>query len=242
MATEEVLAPVVEEHVADPAHVDPTGEAGDPAASKEEKPKHPRKPRAPASHPPYIEMIQEAITSLKEKTGSSQYAITKFIEQKHKDNIPPNFKKLLLFQLRKLTAAGKLSKAKVTSKPKPNASVAKPSIKPKAEAVVKPNKKSAVSAKPKAKTVAAKPKTKSVSKLKPVAKVPKPKPKTVATKAPTSPAKAAKTSEKDTPGNKKVAKPVKKVSSAKTSEKAKRAKPTAKAASKKTPARKTKKL
>ncbi|XP_020258496.1 LOW QUALITY PROTEIN: histone H1-like [Asparagus officinalis] len=42
--------------------------------------------------------------SLKERTGSSQYAIAKFIEDKRKAQLPPNFKKILSFQLRKLTA------------------------------------------------------------------------------------------------------------------------------------------
>lgn len=42
-----------------------------------------RKPRAPPTHPPYIEMISEAIKELKERTGSSLPAITKFIDQKY---------------------------------------------------------------------------------------------------------------------------------------------------------------
>lgn len=57
-------------------------------------------------------MIQEAIVSLKERTGSSQYAISKFIEEKQKENLAPNFKKLLLVQLKKLVASGKLTKVK----------------------------------------------------------------------------------------------------------------------------------
>ncbi|KAL5099729.1 hypothetical protein RYX36_004058 [Vicia faba] len=43
-----------------------------------------------ASHPTYEEMIKEAIVLLKEKTGSSQYAIAKFIEEKHKQ-LPPSY-------------------------------------------------------------------------------------------------------------------------------------------------------
>ncbi|KVI00794.1 histone H1-like [Cynara cardunculus var. scolymus] len=63
------------------------------------------------SHPPYVEMIKEAIVALKERTGSSQYAIAKHIEDHQKD-LPANFKKLLLLQLKKLVAAGKLTKVK----------------------------------------------------------------------------------------------------------------------------------
>ena len=58
------------------------------------------------------QMISEAITSLKERTGSSQYAIAKFVEDKQKAKLPPNFRKLLLVQLKKLVAAGKLTKVK----------------------------------------------------------------------------------------------------------------------------------
>ncbi|XP_020594961.1 histone H1-like, partial [Phalaenopsis equestris] len=191
MAAEEIQVPVVEEQVANPAPVNPTIETEVPPASKEKKPTKPRKPRAPATHPPYIKMIQEAIISLKEKTGSSQYAITKFIEENHKDHIPPNFKKLLLFHLRKLTSTGKLikvknsykipaaaakiTKTKATSKPKPKVSVAKPKakslVKLKSMAVVKPNTKPPFSAKHRTKLADTKPKRKSVGKLKPVAKV-----------------------------------------------------------------------
>lgn len=63
-------------------------------------------------------MINEAISSLKERTGSSQYAIAKFIEENQKD-LPPNFKKMLLVQLRKLVAAGKLTKVKNSFKQSP---------------------------------------------------------------------------------------------------------------------------
>ena len=52
-------------------------------------------------------MITEAIVSSKERVGSSQYAITKLIEEKHKQ-LPQSFKKLLLFNLKKLVAADKL--------------------------------------------------------------------------------------------------------------------------------------
>ncbi|CAH1427016.1 unnamed protein product [Lactuca virosa] len=65
----------------------------------------------PKSHPTYAEMIKEAIVTLKERTGSSQQAIAKHIEDTQKD-LPANFKKLLLVQLKNLVAAGKLTRVK----------------------------------------------------------------------------------------------------------------------------------
>ncbi|KAK7344403.1 hypothetical protein VNO77_13952 [Canavalia gladiata] len=65
-----------------------------------------------ALHPPYFEMIADAISTLKERTGSSQPAIAKFIEDKHKKVLPPNFRKLLSVQLKKLVKSEKLYKVK----------------------------------------------------------------------------------------------------------------------------------
>ncbi|MCO5599475.1 hypothetical protein L7F22_053579 [Adiantum nelumboides] len=45
-----------------------------------------KKPNAPPVHPSYLQMISEAIIALKERTGSSQFAITKYIESKYKTN------------------------------------------------------------------------------------------------------------------------------------------------------------
>eukprot|EP01018_Ginkgo_biloba_P036476 Gb_18408 [translate_table: standard] len=50
-------------------------------------------------------MITEAIFGLKERTGSSQHTISKFIKEKYKADLPPNFKRLLLTQLKNLTKA-----------------------------------------------------------------------------------------------------------------------------------------
>nr|MCH1932803.1 histone H1/H5 family protein [Shewanella shenzhenensis] len=64
-----------------------TATAGDSKPATEAKAKKaaaPRKARSTATHPPYAEMISEAIATLKERTGSSQYAIGKFLEDKHK--------------------------------------------------------------------------------------------------------------------------------------------------------------
>lgn len=102
-------------------------------------------------------MIGEAITALKDRTGSSQYAIGKFIEEKHKAKLPPNFAKVLLIQLRKFTASGKLIKIKnsykLPSVPKKSAVVTK-TKKPKASGkVVTPKKKKVVSGLRKRKSV-----------------------------------------------------------------------------------------
>ncbi|WOK95196.1 hypothetical protein Cni_G03903 [Canna indica] len=83
-------------------------------APKEKKPKDSK--ASTLSHPPYFQMIKEAILSLNEKTGSSPYAIAKFMEEKHKGVLPPNFKKVLAVQLRNFTAKGKLVKVKASFK------------------------------------------------------------------------------------------------------------------------------
>ncbi|XXG43561.1 hypothetical protein AAC387_Pa01g3562 [Persea americana] len=105
------------------------------------------KPKPSSSHPPYSQMICDAIVALKERTGSSQYAISKFIEEKHKPNLPPNFKKTLLSQLKKLVAAEKLVKIKNSFKISTSSAAAatklKPAAaaKPKAAALPKPKPK-----------------------------------------------------------------------------------------------------
>ncbi|KAJ6912050.1 hypothetical protein NC652_022358 [Populus alba x Populus x berolinensis] len=93
------------------------------------------------------EMVKEAIVALKGRSGSSQIEIAKFIEEKHKSNLPTNFKKLLLVHLKKLVAYGKLVKVKNSFKLPPKssakdaASVKKAApAKPEAEAKPKPEK------------------------------------------------------------------------------------------------------
>ncbi|CAN4091193.1 unnamed protein product [Withania somnifera] len=152
--------------------------------------------KKPRSHPPYAEMITEAITSLKERTGSSQVAIAKFIEEKQKD-LPSNFRKLLLVQLKKLVASGKLTKIKGSFK-------VSPVVKPVA-VVKKPTATGA--ANPKAKVDAPKKKKVAVKKPKATATTPAKKVK----KPVTAPAKVKKTPVKK-PAVAKVKKtPVKKV-------------------------------
>ncbi|KAM7527015.1 hypothetical protein LguiB_030425 [Lonicera macranthoides] len=64
-----------------------------------------------APHPPYLKMITEAI-SLRDRTGSSQPAIVKFIEDKYNKQLPPNFRKILSVQLKKFVKSEKLFKVK----------------------------------------------------------------------------------------------------------------------------------
>ncbi|KAL1550159.1 histone H1-like [Salvia divinorum] len=181
-------------------------------------PKEAKKKKVPAprnrssSHPPYFEMIKDAIVTLKDRTGSSQYAITKFIEDKEK-NLPANFRKVLLVQLKKLVANEKLAKVKNSFKlpsarsPKPVPAVAAPT-----------KKKPATAAKLKSKAAAAK---ENISAVKP-----KPKPKTAAAKPKTAAAKpktvAAKPAVKDKPAAKpKAAAPAKAKAKAKVASKRK---------------------
>lgn len=57
-------------------------------------------------------MIKEAILALKEKSGSSPYAIAKHMEEKYKSVLPANFRKMLTLQLKNCVARGKLAKVK----------------------------------------------------------------------------------------------------------------------------------
>lgn len=57
-------------------------------------------------------MIKEAIAALKDRTGSSQPAIAKFIEERYPGALPPNFRKLLSVQLKKFAKSEKLVKVK----------------------------------------------------------------------------------------------------------------------------------
>ncbi|KAK1433604.1 hypothetical protein QVD17_10516 [Tagetes erecta] len=133
-------------------------------------------------HPPYFDMIKDAILSLKERTGSSQYAIAKFIKEKQ-ENLPVKFKTVLLIQLRRLVAIGKLVKVKASYK--------LPAAKPKPAAKSKPTPKAAT-------------KPKQGCERKPVLKTKAGENLADKTKGktPTKPAKVARTSTRSTPGKK----------------------------------------
>ncbi|KAI3801046.1 hypothetical protein L1987_29147 [Smallanthus sonchifolius] len=165
------------------------------------------KSRNPPQHPPYFEMIKDAIVTLKERTGSSPQAIAKFIEGKYKD-LPANYKKLLSVQLKKNVADCKLVKVKASFKlPPKNAPATADSSAPvkKAKAPAKPvakkapAKKKAVATPTKAKATAKLKVKASASKAKPAAK-PKAAAATKAKPAAKPAAKSAKTSTRSTPG------------------------------------------
>lgn len=61
-------------------------------------------------------MIKEALLALKEKNGSSPYAIAKYMEGKHKAVLPANFRKMLALQLKNCANRGKLIKIKASYK------------------------------------------------------------------------------------------------------------------------------
>ncbi|KAI3909016.1 hypothetical protein MKW92_049537 [Papaver armeniacum] len=82
--------------------------------NKEKKPKS-DKASHPA-HPPYFQMIKEALLALNEKGGSSPHAIAKYMEEKHKDVLPANYKKMLGVQLKNCVANEKLIKVKASFK------------------------------------------------------------------------------------------------------------------------------
>lgn len=75
-------------------------------------------------------MIKEALTALKEKSGSSPYAIAKFMEEKHKSVLPANFKKIMAIQLKNSVAKGKLVKVKASYKLSEAGKKEKPKAKP----------------------------------------------------------------------------------------------------------------
>ncbi|KAK8478153.1 hypothetical protein V6N13_031359 [Hibiscus sabdariffa] len=157
-----------------------------------------KKPKSVSSHPPFLEMISDAIVVLKERTGSSQYAIAKFIEEKHKQ-LPSNFRKLLLVQIKKFVASGKLAKVKGSYK-LPSATVKKPAVakfKPKtAKTAVKPKTKAKVVTPVKAKAkIEVKSKVTTKAKAKSAAKPAK----VVKTVKKSSPAKKVKTLTKKKP-------------------------------------------
>lgn len=61
-------------------------------------------------------MIKEALLALHEKGGSSPYAVAKYMEDKHMDELPSNFRKILGLQLKNSAAKGKLIKIKASYK------------------------------------------------------------------------------------------------------------------------------
>ncbi|XP_068645831.1 histone H1-like [Aristolochia californica] len=108
--------PVVEEAPAATEEKQPeeTGKEKTSKAPKEKKPKEAK--GSHPSHPPYFQMIKDALLALKGRSGSSAYAIAKYVEEEHKGVLPANFKKILWLQLKNFTAKGKLIKIKASFK------------------------------------------------------------------------------------------------------------------------------
>ena len=155
------------------------------------------KAKKPAEHPVYAEMIATAITTLKERNGSSGIAIKKYIKANFavKDNadvfirggLKKGVEKGTLTQVKGNGASGSFKVTKV-EKPKKVKTPKKPAAKkPAAKKVVK---KAAKKATPKKKAAAKKPAAKKATpKKKPAAKKATPKKKTAAKKK--TPAKKA---------------------------------------------------
>ncbi|MET0107219.1 MAG: histone H1/H5 family protein, partial [Sedimenticola sp.] len=162
------------------------------------------KPKKPAAHPKYSEMIKAAVSSLKERGGSSRQAILKYILANYKVGDEKSANSHLKLALRAGVKNGSLKQSKGTGasgsfrlgevkKEKP----AKKAAKPKA---AKPKKSPKKAKKPAKKTAAKKPAAKKAAKPK-KAKTPK---KPAAKKASKSPkkAKASKPKKAKTPKKK----------------------------------------
>ena len=141
-------------------------------------------PKKPAEHPTYAEMITAAITSLKERTGSSRQAIVKYIKANYKvgDNADVHVKMALkrgvaskkLKQVKGTGASGSFKVGETAKVPKPKKPVKKPAAKKPAAKKATPAKKKSTASKKKStpkKKTAKKPAAKKTAK-KPVAKKP----------------------------------------------------------------------
>ncbi|XP_048544583.1 histone H1-like [Triticum urartu] len=90
-------------------------EQGEQGKETEKKPRS-RKPRsAGPHHPPYFEMIKEAIMAAADgKAGASAYAIAKRVGERHGEALPGNYRKVLGAQLRGFAAKGRLVRVKAS--------------------------------------------------------------------------------------------------------------------------------
>lgn len=157
--------------------------------------------KKPAEHPKYSEMIAAAITSLKERNGSSRQAILKYVTSNYKvgDNANSHLKMALkrgvakgdLSQPKGVGASGSFKLVKKAAEPKKKAAPKKkPAAKKPATKKAAPKKKPAKKATPKK---AKKPVKKATSAKKSSAKKPAKKP---ATKKPAAKKVAKKSSPK----------------------------------------------
>ncbi len=154
-----------------------------------------KKPKAPDAHPPVAVMVTAAITSLKERNGSSLAAIKKYIAANYKCDVAklaPFIRKFLKKgvadgKLKQIKASYKIDKTKVEKPQKPKKKpVKKEAKKPKKSAAKKPKKADKPKKKP-----ASKPK-KSPKKAAKPKKAKTPKKSAVKPKKAKTPKKAAK--------------------------------------------------
>ena len=161
-----------------------------PAASPAKAKKKPATKKKPADHPKYQEMIAAAIGTLKERTGSSRQAISKYVTANYKvgDNASTHLKLALkrgvaTGQFKQVKGAGASGSFKLSEKPmkaakkkpaakKPAAKKAKKTAAPKKPAAKKatPKKAAKKSAKKTPKKAAKKPPAKKPAAKKPAAK------------------------------------------------------------------------
>lgn len=157
------------------------------ATPKKAKSAKPKKPKTAPNHPKVSEMVNTAISTLKDRGGSSVQAIKKYVASHYKvdvDKLSPFIKKYLknavasgvLVQTKGKGASGSFRMTSQTkeksSKPKSAAPKAKKAAKPAAKKAAKPKspKKAPAAKKPKAKAAKSLKKTKAVK-----PKSPKPK-------------------------------------------------------------------
>lgn len=154
---------------------------------KEAKPRA-KKPVKPAEHPKYQDMIAAAITSLKERNGSSRQAISKYIRANYKvgDNVDTQLK----LSLKRGVTAGRLvhTKGVGASGSFKLAKPVKPAPKPRKPAAKKPAAKKPAAKKATTKPAAKKPAAKKATTKKPAAKKPAAKKATTAKPAAKKPA------------------------------------------------------
>lgn len=155
-----------------------------------------KKPKAAPSHPKVSEMVNGAITSLKERGGSSLQAIKKHIGAQYKvdvDKLSPFIKKYLksavasgtLVQTKGKGATGSFKLSASGQKGKDSSAAAKQTKKPKKESAAAPKK-------PKSPKKTAKPKQKAEKKKPAPAKKSAPKKTAAKTKSPKKAAKPSK--------------------------------------------------
>ena len=164
-----------------------------PAAAPVKKVVKAKKPAVPAAHPKYSVMIAAAITTLKDRTGSSRQAILKYVCANYKVDAAKAAVQVRL-ALKKGLAAGtlkhakatpgkgagsfkigekaKVEKKKVVKKPKAKKPAAKKAKKPAAKKAAKKPAAKKATKKPAAKKAAKKPAAKKPAAKKPAAKKP----------------------------------------------------------------------